>query len=65
MEEVEGTAARAAGLRQGDVLLAIGNTQIRSLAQFNDFLKQVAKGRNVALLVRRGGNVLYVAIRLD
>ena len=65
VEEVEGTAARAAGLRQGDVLLAIGNTQIRSLAQFNDFLKQVAKGRNVALLVRRGGNVLYVAIRLD
>ena len=65
VEEVEGTAARAAGLRQGDVLLAIGNTQIRSLAQFNDFLKQVAKGRNVALLVRRGDNVLYVAIRLD
>ncbi len=65
VEEVEGTAARAAGLRQGDVLLAIGNTQIRSLSQFNDFLKQVAKGRNVALLVRRGDNVLYVAIRLD
>src|SRR3989338_8826260 len=64
VEEVEGTAARAAGLRQGDVLLAIGNTQIRSLAQFNDFLKQVAKGRNVALLVRRGDNGLYVAIRL-
>ena len=65
VENVEGTAARAAGLQQGDVLLAIGNVQIRSLAQFNDFLKQVAKGRNVALLVRRGDNVLYVAIRLD
>jgi serine protease Do len=65
VENVEGIAARAAGLQQGDVLLAIGNMQIRSLAQFNDFLKQVAKGRNVALLVRRGENVLYVAIRLD
>jgi len=65
VENVEGTAARAAGLQQGDVLLAIGNVQIRSLAQFNDFLKQVAKGRNVALLVRRGEIVLYVAIRLD
>lgn len=62
---VEGAAARAAGLHQGDVLLAIGNVQISSLAQFNDFIKQVAKGRNVALLVRRGDNVLYVAIRLD
>jgi len=65
VEAVEGTAARAAGLQQGDVLLAIGNVQIISLVQFNDFLKQVAKGRNVALLVRRGDNVLYVAIKLD
>ena len=65
VENVEGSAARAAGLLQGDVLLAIGNVQIRSIEQFNKFLKQVAKGRNVALLVRRGDNVLYVAIRLD
>jgi len=65
VENVEGSAARAAGLQQGDVLLAIGNVQIRTLAQFNNFLKQIAKGRNVALLVRRGENVLYVAIRLD
>lgn len=65
VEEVKGAAARSAGLHQGDVLLAIGNVQIRSLAQFNDVLKQAPKGRNVALLVRRGDNVLYVAIRLD
>jgi len=65
VEEIEGAAARAAGLHQGDVLLAIGNVQIRSLAQFNEILKQASKGRNVALLVRRGDNVLYVAIRLD
>ena len=65
VEGVDGMAPRNAGLSQGDVLLAIGNVQIRSLAQFEAFLKQVAKGRNVALLVRRGENVLYVAIRLD
>ena len=65
VEDVNGSAPRAAGLSQGDVLLAIGNVQIRSLAQFETFIKQVAKGRNVALLVRRGENVLYVAIRLD
>ncbi|MDO8264308.1 MAG: DegQ family serine endoprotease [Gallionella sp.] len=65
VEEVKGSAARAAGLQSGDVLLAIGNTPIRSLNQFNEILKQVAKGRNVALLVRRGDAALYVAIRLD
>jgi serine protease Do len=65
VEEVKGSAARAAGLQHGDVLLAIGNMPIRSLAQFNDILKQVPKGRNIALLVRRGDGASYVAIRLD
>lgn len=65
VEEVKGSAARAAGLQQGDVLLAIGNMPIRSLRQFNEILKQVPKGRNVALLVRRGNAATYVAIRLD
>ena len=65
VEEVKGAAARAAGLQQGDVLLAIGNTSIRSLSQFNEILKQIPKGRNVALLVRRGEAASYVAIRLD
>jgi len=65
VEDVKGSAARAAGLRQGDVLLAIGNTQIRSLAQLNEFIKQVPKGKNVALLVRRDDSASYVAIKLD
>ncbi len=65
VEDVKGSAARAAGLHQGDVLLAIGNIRIHSLKQFNETLKQVAKGRNVALLVRRGDAASYVAIKLD
>ena len=65
VEEIKGSAARAAGLQHGDVLLAIGNTPIRSLNQFNEILKQVPKGKNVALLVRRGDAASYVAIRLD
>jgi|ERR1039458_1532894 serine protease Do len=65
VEDVKGSAARAAGLHLGDVLLSIGNVQIRSLAQFNELLKQVPNGRNVALLVRRGDNASYIAIKLD
>jgi serine protease Do len=65
VEDVKGSAARAAGLHQGDVLLSIGNVQIRSLAQLNELLKQVPNGRNVALLVRRGDNASYIAIKLD
>jgi serine protease Do len=65
VEDVKGSAARSAGLHQGDVLLAIGNVQIRSLAQFNEFIKHVPRGKNVALLVRRDDSASYVAIKLD
>jgi serine protease Do len=65
VEDVKGSAARTAGLHPGDVLLSIGNVQIRSLAQLNELLKHVPSGHNVALLVRRGDNASYVAIKLD
>jgi serine protease Do len=63
--EVKGAAARSAGLHQGDILLAIGNIPARSLAQFNEIIRQVPKGRNIALLVKRGDNASYIAIKLD
>ena len=65
VQEVKGSAARAVGLQRGDVVLAIGNMQIRSLKQLNEILKQIPKGRNVALLVRRGDSTSYIAIKLD
>ena len=65
VEDVKGQAARAAGLQRGDVLLAIGNVPLHSVAQLEDVVKQVPKGRNVALLVRRGEVASYVAIKLD
>jgi len=65
IQEVKGGAARAAGLQRGDVVLAIGNTRVHSLKQVNELLKQVPKGHNVALLIRRGDNTSYIAIKLD
>lgn len=64
VEEAKGAAARG-DLHRGDVILAIGNFPIRSLEQFNEILKQIPKGRNVALLVRRDEVASYVAIKLD
>ena len=63
--EVKSNAARAAGLQAGDVVVAIGNIPLRSVKQFNEILKPVAKGRNVALLIRRGDRASYFAIKLD
>lgn len=64
VEEVKGAAARAE-LRPGDVILAIGNVEVHSLEQINDVLKQIPKGRNIALLVRRDDSVSYIALKLD
>jgi serine protease Do len=63
IEDVKGAAARE--LSRDDVILQIGNVPIKSLEQFEDQLKRIPKGRNVALLVRRGDSTSYVAIKLD
>jgi serine protease Do len=45
--------------------LAIGNIELRTVEQFNEVLKKVEQGRNIALLVRRNDGTVYVPIRLD
>lgn len=64
VDNVEGAAARA-GLRRGDVILAVNNQDVKSVEQFRQLLGGFDKGRIVALLVRRGGNSLYIPFRLD
>lgn len=64
IDEVRGSNARAE-LQRGDVILALGNVPVTSIEQFNNMLKTFPKGRNVALLVRRGDSASYVAIKLD
>lgn len=62
--EVQGAAARA-GMRKGDVIVAVNNQDVKSVEQFNQVMGQFEKGRIVALLVRRGSNSLYVPFRLE
>ncbi len=65
VQDVKGSAPRAAGIQRGDVILAVGNMPLRSLKQLNELLNSVALGRNVALLIKRGESASYVAIKLD
>jgi len=64
VENAQGAAARA-GVRRGDVILAVNNQDVKSVEQFNQLVGQIDKGRIVALLVRRGANSLYIPFRPD
>ena len=64
VENVQGAAARA-GVRRGDVILAINNQDVKSVEQFNQMIGQFDKGRIVAMLIRRGTNSLYIPFRID
>jgi serine protease Do len=64
VEDAQGAAAKA-GIRRGDVLMAINNLDVKSVEQLNQLLAQFEKARSVALLIRRGDSALYVPLRLD
>ena len=64
VENAQGAAARA-GIRRGDVILAVNNQDVKSVEQFAQMMGQFDKGRIVALLVRRGTNSLYIPFRVN
>jgi serine protease Do len=62
VEAVDGAAARA-GLREGDIVLALDNTEINDVKQFLAISAKAEKSRAVSVMVRRGEWVNYLVIR--
>ena len=62
VDSVDGAAARA-GLREGDVILALDNTEVADLKQFLAVAAKAEKARAVSVMVRRGEWVNYLVIR--
>jgi serine protease Do len=62
VEAAEGAAARA-GIREGDVLLSMDNTEITDARHFATLVGKAEKERSVSVLVRRGDSVNYLVIR--
>ncbi len=62
VEKAEGLAGQA-GIRQGDVLVSLNNTDIASAKQFGEMVGKLDRAKPLVLLVRRGDGALFVPIR--
>ncbi len=56
-------AAARAGIQEGDLILAVANTEVSSVKEFETVVARLDKSRPVSLLVRRGDGAQYVLIR--
>ncbi len=62
VESATGAAAKA-GIRQGDVILAVNNQRVSSVEQLRKLTE--AAGNRVPLLLQRGENRQYVVLKLN
>ena len=62
IDSAEGAAARA-GLREGDVIVAVSNSEITSVKEFDAVLAKMDKTKSVNVLFRRGEWAQYALIR--
>jgi serine protease Do len=64
VEDVQGPAARA-GLQPGDVILAVNNRSVSSVQELRAEAAKLRGGDAAALLVERGGNQIFVPVRVS
>ena len=62
VDAADGAAARA-GLREGDVIIAIANTEVANVKEFETALGKLDKSKAANVLFRRGELAQYVLIR--
>lgn len=62
VESADGAAARA-GIRPGDVVLALNNQDVGTARQFNETVGKLDRNKTHVLLVRRGDSAQYIPIR--
>lgn len=64
VEDVHSGPARAAGLRQGDIILMINNVDVENVRQFRQVVKDLPMGKSVPMLVQRGSGPMFLALKM-
>lgn len=63
VETVSEGPAQRAGVREGDIILAIGNAEVNSVREFDAAVAKLDKAKPIPLLLRRGELATYLLIR--
>ena len=61
--DAQGSAA-AAGIRRGDIVLALNNSEVESADTFAKEVATIPNGKTVALLILRNDETLYVPVKI-
>ncbi len=60
-----GSLASNAGLRTGDLVVEINKRSIKDLSDYRSAVDSLKPGKTALILVRRGSNTIYVALKVD
>lgn len=64
VKSVKDGPAQSAGIREGDVLMMLNNTDIKSLAQFKELVDGLPANKPVPVLIQRQGGPVFIALKL-
>lgn len=64
VSDVEGAAARA-GIREGDVVLAVNTVDVKSSKQLNELIDKLDAKKAIALVIKRENDTRLVTLRID
>lgn len=65
VKEVKAGVAQKAGVRAGDVIRSLNNEEVTSPEQFATLVKKIPQDAWVPLLVQRGENPMFLAIKVE
>jgi serine protease Do len=64
VRSIEQGPAAQAGIREGDVIVTFNRTPVENAEQFHTLVESTVPGKPFALLIHRGDQILYVAVRV-
>jgi serine protease Do len=64
VEHLKDGIARDAGIRKGDVILNLGEFEVKNASHFKELLSKLEPGQSTPVLIHRGDSPLFLALKI-